>query len=338
MKKTTLVLALSASLSISAFSLSGCAPSMAQAAAPALSSESLDTGGELLSSNISDEDAFSAGNPDTDDAHASSNPEETASASNRLEKILNQGYIEVATEPAFAPQEFIDPTKTGDDQYVGADIELAKYIADELGVELRLRPMDFTSVLGSVTTGKYDLAISALAYTPERAEAMNLSEGYYFGSEDPQTAYGLLIRKEDAEQIKTVDDLADKVVAAQNGSIQEQMVETQIPAYGRYQRVSSTNDGFLLVEAGRADAAAAHLKMAQLYLDTNPDSSLMILPGFYFTVDPETQGTRIGIPKGEDELTERINEIIDDVLEQDLYNQWYEEYRDYAAALGIAAN
>ena len=74
MKKTILVLALSASLSISAFSLSGCSPSMAQAAAPALSSEGLDTGGELLSSNISDEDASSAGNPDTDDAHASSNP------------------------------------------------------------------------------------------------------------------------------------------------------------------------------------------------------------------------------------------------------------------------
>ena len=48
--------------------------------------------------------------------------------------------------------------------------------------------MDFTSVLGSITTGKYDLAISALAYTPARAETMNLSKGYYFGDEDPQTA------------------------------------------------------------------------------------------------------------------------------------------------------
>ena len=89
-----------------------------------------------------------------------------AEASNRLEKIKERGYIEVATEPYFAPNEFIDSTKTGDEQYVGADIEMAKYIADKLGVELKIVPLEFAAVLSSITEGKYDLAISALAYTP----------------------------------------------------------------------------------------------------------------------------------------------------------------------------
>lgn len=277
----------------------------------------------------------------TAEASTHATPENTASAgvrdhsSNRLEDILNRGYLEVATEPSFAPNEFIDPTKSGDEQYVGSDIELAKYIAGELGVELRLKPMDFTSVLGSISSGKFDLAISALAYTPKRAETMNLSKGYYYGSEDPQKAYGILIRREDADQIRGVEDLAGRSVVAQNGSIQEQFVQEQIPAYGKYLRVSSTNDAFLMVQSGRADAAAAALKMAQLYLDSNPQSGMMILEGFYFSVDEATQGTRIGIPKGEDELTERINEIIDDVVEQDLYNQWYDEYKEYAKTLGI---
>ncbi len=255
--------------------------------------------------------------------------------SNRLEDILARGYIEVATEPYFAPNEFIDPTKSGDDNIVGSDIELAKFIADALDVELRLKPMDFTSVLGSMTSGKFDLAISALAYTPSRAETMNLSKGYYYGSEDPQKAYGILIREEDADEIRTIADLADKTVAAQNGSLQEMFVREQIPAYKQYNQVSSTNDAFLMVQTGRADAMAAALKMAELYLESNPESGLMILPDFYFTVDLETQGTRIGIPLGEDELTDRINEIIDDVLEQDLYNQWYEEYKAYAKKLGL---
>ena len=257
------------------------------------------------------------------------------SPSNRLEDILDRGYIEVATEPAFAPNEFIDPGKTGDDKYVGSDIELANYIADELGVELRLKPMDFTSVLGSITSAKYDLAISALAYTPSRAETMNLSKGYYFGSEDPQKAYGILIRKEDADKIKTIDDLSDKILTAQNGSLQEMFVREQIPKYKEYNPVSSTNDAFLMVQNGRADAMAAALKMAELYLESNPESGMMILPDFYFTVDEDTQGTRIGIPKGEEELTARINEIIDDVLEKDLYNQWYDEYKEYAKKLGL---
>ena len=64
---------------------------------------------------------------------------------------------------------------------------------------------------------------------------MNLSKGYYFGDEDPQTAYGILVRKEDVDSIKSFDDLADKVVVAQNGSLQEQFVQEQIPAYKKIQ-------------------------------------------------------------------------------------------------------
>lgn len=310
MKKRNLILGLGAMLLLSASALTGCSTAQGSTDNAATQAQT---------------------------SHAASESE-TGAAANRLEDILNRGYIEVATEPAFAPNEFIDPTKTGDDQYTGSDIELAKYIANELGVELRLKPMDFTSVLGSVTSGKYDLAISALAYTPARAETMNLSDGYYFGSEDPATSYGLLIRKADEDKIKTVADLADKIIVTQNGSIQEQLLQEQVPKYKKYNRVSSMTDGFMMVEAGRADAMVVHIKMAQLYVDSNPDAGLMVVPNFYFPVDPSTQGTRIGIPKGETELTERINEIIAEVVDQDLYNQWYDEYTEYAKKLGITTN
>ena len=66
----------------------------------------------------------------------------------------------VATEPYFAPNEFIDPTKTGDEMYVGSDIEFAKYIGEKLGVEVKIVPLEFTEVLTSVQQGKYDIAIS----------------------------------------------------------------------------------------------------------------------------------------------------------------------------------
>lgn len=310
MRKTKLFITIVTTLTLSMAALTAC--TVAEASTHATTTEAIKT-----------------------EATATTAGETSHAPSNRLEEILQRGYIEVATEPYFAPNEFIDPTITGDDNIVGSDIELAKYIADDLGVELRLKPMDFTSVLGSMTSGKFDMAISALAYTPSRAETMNLSKGYYYGSEDPQKAYGILIRKEDADKIKTIEDLADKTVAAQNGSLQEMFVREQIPAYKQYNQVSSTNDAFLMVQTGRADAMAAALKMAELYLESNPECGLMILPDFYFTVDLDTQGTRIGIPLGEDELTDRINEIIDEIIEQDLYNQWYEEYKAYAKKLGL---
>ena len=310
MRKTNLLITLVATLTLSMAALTAC--TVAEASTHAATTEAIKT-----------------------EATTTTAGENTHAPSNRLEDILQRGYIEIATEPYFAPNEFIDPTITGEDNIVGSDIELAKFIANDLGVELRLKPMDFTSVLGSMTSGKFDMAISALAYTPSRAETMNLSKGYYYGSEDPQKSYGILIRAEDADEIKTIEDLADKTVAAQNGSLQEMFVREQIPTYKQYNQVSSTNDAFLMVQTGRADAMAAALKMAELYLESNPECGLMILPDFYFTVDLDTQGTRIGLPLGEDELTDRVNEIIDKVLEQDLYNQWYEEYKEYAKKLGL---
>ena len=249
---------------------------------------------------------------------------------NRLEEILERGYIEVATEPYFAPNEFIDPSKEGEDRYVGSDIELAQYIADQLGVELRIVPLEFSAVLSSVTEGKYDLAISALAYTPERAEAMNMSKGYYF---DETEGYGLLVRTEDADRYPDAASLEDAVLVVQSGSLQEVMVNSQVPACKELKRVSSTTDGFLMVQEGKADAAAAYLATARLYAEANP--GVTAAEGFRFVQDETTQGTRVGIPKGEEELTEKINEIIDELTESGLYEQWYQEYSDYAASLGI---
>ncbi len=111
---------------------------------------------------------------------AEKKPAAAVEPKNRLEAIKARGYIEVATEPAFAPFEFIDPSKKDNEKYVGSDMKLAKYIADKLGVELRIVPLEFSAVLSSITEKKYDLAISGLSYTPARAEAMNMSKGYYF--------------------------------------------------------------------------------------------------------------------------------------------------------------
>ncbi|MDL2233394.1 transporter substrate-binding domain-containing protein, partial [Ruminococcaceae bacterium OttesenSCG-928-L11] len=229
--------------------------------------------------------------------------------------------------------EFIDPSKTGDDMYVGSDIELARYIADELGVELRIVPLEFSAVLAGVSEGKYDMAISALAYKPDRAEAMNLSKGYYFAKESK--GHGLLIRVEDKDNIRGVEDLADKTIVYQSGSLQELFVEEQVPAVKEKKQVSATTDGFLMVQENKADVCATMVKTAELYITANPTCGMMVVEGFKFHQDESTDGTRIGMPKGEDELTERINAIIDDVLASGIYEQWYEEYSAYAESLGL---
>ena len=55
---------------------------------------------------------------------------------------ITEGKLTVAISPDFAPMEFVDPTKTGNDMYLGFDVTLANYIADSLGLELVIMPMD----------------------------------------------------------------------------------------------------------------------------------------------------------------------------------------------------
>ena len=100
---------------------------------------------------------------------------------NMLEEIQATGKIVMAVSPDFAPYEFVDLEKEGQDSYVGADIELGKYIAEKLGAELEIRTMDFEAIQAAVSSSSVNMAISALAYSDERAESMGLSTEYKLG-------------------------------------------------------------------------------------------------------------------------------------------------------------
>ena len=248
----------------------------------------------------------------------------------RLEKIKEKGVLELCTEPYFAPYEFIDPSKTGDDQYQGIDIALAKYIADKLGVELKITALDFTAVLAGVTDGKYDMAISAIAYSPSRAEAMRLSNVYKPNS----GGYGFLTRAEDMDKYSSVEDLKDAVVITQSGSVQETLYNQNVKACKEFKLVANMTDGYLAVAEGKADVCICSTESAQLYAEANGG---LAIPDFRFEVDPNMNGTVVAMPlKGSESLLEVVNEAIAELNAQGKIDQWNEEYTAYAAQLGIS--
>ena len=247
-----------------------------------------------------------------------------------LEEIKAQGYIELCTEPYFAPFEFVDPSKTGDDQYVGVDIEIAKYIAEKIGVELRIVPLDFTAVLAGIADGKYDMAISAIAYSPSRAEAMRLSNVYKPNS----GGYGFLTRTEDVDKYSSVEDLKDAVVITQSGSVQESLYNQSVKACKEFKLVANMTDGYLAVAEGKADVCICSTESAQLYAEANGG---LAIPDFRFEVDPNMNGTVVAMPlKDSESLLEVVNEAIAELNAQGKIDQWNEEYTAYAAQLGIS--
>ena len=251
----------------------------------------------------------------------------------RLERIRETGKLRVATEPYFAPQEFIDPSLTGQESFVGSDMELARLIAEKMGVELEIVPLDFTKVLPAVASGDCDLAISGLSYTPGRASMVTLSKAYHTAGESAGS--GLLIRRENRNRIRTLADLKDRDIAAQRGSLQEALLADRVFNYREFRRLSAMSDIFTALQQRSVDAACVDIDNAQVYIRDNPGCGLMIVPDLVFVQEEQFDGDRIAARKGETQLIAFVNGVIDELLESGQYEQWFDEYSALAGELGL---
>ena len=264
-------------------------------------------------------------------AEADTSAAETAAEGekSRLDEILEAGVITMATSPDFAPYEFED-ISSGETVYAGADVELGKYIAEKLGVELEIEAMDFNACQGAVSTGSVDMSISGFAYTEERAENCGISDGYNITSDEEEQ--GILVLKSKAEELSTAEAFTGKTVAVQNASLQQQLRSTQLPDSAE-EVITSLNDGIMMLITEKVDGLACAVDVAEQYITNYPD---LALSDFYF--EYESEGTRVLVPKGEDELLAAINEVIAEVNESGIYQEWVDEGVELATSLGLETN
>ena len=126
------------------------------------------------------------GSNDTPAANNGGNDGDNAAPTyvNALEKIKGEGELHVALSPDFSPMEFVDSSKTGQEQYVGFDVSLAKFIAEELGVSLVIEPMSFDASQTAVYTASVPMSISGYSWTETRAENYEISDYYYAGDNE----------------------------------------------------------------------------------------------------------------------------------------------------------
>ena len=251
------------------------------------------------------------------------------SSQNRLEKILESGKLVLATSPDFAPLEFED-LSSGEAQYVGSDIELAKYIAEKLGVELEISAMDFSAVQAAIPSGQADIAISGFARTEERAQNMELSTPFNITEDGGQT---VLVAKGQGANYTAAEDFSGLQIGAQNGSLQYNLVSSQLPDDVEIFPVGSLNDGVLMLETGKIDALASDLSNAELLLESHDG-----IETTDFMFEYSSEGNVAAVKKGETELIEAVNEIIEEVNELGLYEQWKDEATELAKSLGLEVN
>ena len=246
-----------------------------------------------------------------------------------VDAIKEAGVLTVALSPDFAPMEFVDSSKEGQDQYVGFDVTLAKYIAEYLGVELEIQAMSFDACQTAVALDSVDMSISGYSWTETRAENFELSDYYYAG--DNESKQVLLIKAEDAEKYTKPEDFAGLDVGAQNASLQMQLVTEQLPDAKPY-TIGEIGVGVMELQSGNIVALAVADGNADAILANNEG---LVKCSWEFDVSAEYEANVIMLHKGDTALLEVVNEALAEAYENGYYGPWYDEAK-IAAGLETA--
>ena len=147
-------------------------------------------------------------------ANTSSSSSASGSASESvLEKIKKDGKLVVGTSADYPPYEF-HATVDGNDKIVGFDMDIAQEVADDLGVKLEIKDMDFDGLLVALQANKVDMVFAGMTPTEERKENADFSDIYY------EATHRFILRSGEEASVKSFDDLKGKKIGVQKGSIQ----------------------------------------------------------------------------------------------------------------------
>lgn len=242
----------------------------------------------------------------------------------RLLEIQESGVLMIGISPDYAPFAF-KTEEDGEEICAGSDVELGKYIAQELGVEVVFIEGEFEDCLRSVGAGEVDLVLLGMLKKPEREKYVDFTEEYYRPGRQV-----VIVKKESAEDYATLDELAGKTVAAQYGSLQAQLIAEQLPE--SYIELADNAKGSVnMLLEGLADAAVFDEAAAEEVLKEHSELALAGAELVY-----EGEAVAGGTVKGEEEFLEAVNTILKEAAEKKLYLEWLDAATEQAASLAKA--
>lgn len=238
-----------------------------------------------------------------------------ASASDAEEKKV----LKIGMECAYAPFNWTQSSEevsNGDkavpiygtrDYAYGYDVMLAKKVADELGWELEIHKVDWSSIVLGLNSGDYDAIIAGMGYTKERANSVDFTDPYYIRD-------NVLIVKKDGPLANAtkLSDFTGASSTTQIGTIWEQYVP-QIPSVNQLTYYETTSEIVMAVAMGGADCGILDEPTAMSAAIANPDIKyIKLADGEGFTI-PEGQSLDvcIAVRKGDSELQKALDDALD---------------------------
>lgn len=237
------------------------------------------------------------------------NPTAHAEQDQTWEKIKERGELRVGLSADYAPMEF-EHTVNGKTEYAGVDIDLAKKIAKDNNLKLKIVNMSFDSLLGALKTGKIDIIISGMTSTPERKKQVDFSDSYMM------TKNIMLVKKDKVNEYKDIKDFNNKKVGAQKGTEQEKIAQTEIEN-ASITSLSRLPDVILALKSGKVKGAVVEKPVAEAYLKQNPKLGISNVK-----FNEEEKDTVIAVPKDSPKLLSQINKTIKEVKDKGLIDKY----------------
>ncbi|MEO4219636.1 ABC transporter permease subunit [Staphylococcus aureus] len=237
------------------------------------------------------------------------NPAAYAEQDQKWEKIKERGELRVGLSADYAPMEF-EHTVNGKTEYAGVDIDLAKKIAKDNNLKLKIVNMSFDSLLGALKTGKIDIIISGMTSTPERKKQVDFSDSYMM------TKNIMLVKKDKVNDYKDIKDFNNKKVGAQKGTEQEKIAQTEIEN-ASITSLSRLPDVILALKSGKVEGVVVEKPVAEAYLKQNPKLGISNVK-----FNEEEKDTVIAVPKDSPKLLSQINKMIKEVKDKGLIDKY----------------
>lgn len=217
----------------------------------------------------------------------------------------------VVTSADYPPFEYLQ-----DGKIVGFEIDLVKEIGKRLGKKIDVKDISFDGILGSLQSGRADMAIASIDATPERRRAVDFTKDYYNSTR--------MIVCSDQSSIKEVIDLTGVIVGVQTGSTHENFAKTELPKLVQNVQVKSLGKVPDLIQ----DIKASRISCLILG-ETEAASIVTAHPGLKsIKISDNTSGSAIALPKGS-LLTEKVDKVLAEIMSdgtlQKLKEQWIKD-------------
>ena len=246
-----------------------------------------------------------------------------------LDRVLERGKLIVATDAAWPPFEYMEG-----ENVVGVDLDIAKDIADGLGVELEIINVSFDSLSMYLENGEADLALAAITVTEDRADAMEFSEPYCESSQ-------YIVVKDDNDDVKSIDDLAGYTVGVHLGTTGDFLISDEVNmgvlagSGASVQQYKDLTIAAMGLNAGDVQAVVCDKQLAENLCTVN--DGLKCFEAVYADGSSTQEEYAAAAAKGETDLIAKVNEIIVPLKEDGTIDQYIVEESAKSSALNEEA-